>query len=166
MVWKDQVNVLDQARIFIVKDVNKREIDEIASAYRELFHAAGGGGLGLFTAVRLLRAVEQRIAEPLAEANINLYAQHVDRLDTGALVDLFRAEENACLLGTDALRDGVDVPGRSQNPAWFSTKSLARADDPAKADAPALVNLRRPAHPSASQAGFRQINRSANKACS
>ena len=44
---------------------------------------------------------------------ITLYAQHVDRLDTGALVDLFRAEENACLLGTDALRDGVDVPGRS-----------------------------------------------------
>jgi ATP-dependent DNA helicase DinG len=37
----------------------------------------------------------------------------VDRLDTGTLVDLFRAEENACVLGTDALRDGVDVPGRS-----------------------------------------------------
>jgi ATP-dependent DNA helicase DinG len=37
----------------------------------------------------------------------------MDRLDTGALVDLFRAEENACLLGTDALRDGVDVPGQS-----------------------------------------------------
>ena len=33
--------------------------------------------------------------------------------DTATLVDLFRAEENACLLGTDALRDGVDVPGRS-----------------------------------------------------
>ncbi|HEY1710443.1 MAG TPA: ATP-dependent DNA helicase [Rhizomicrobium sp.] len=103
----------EQSRIFIVRDVNKREIDEIASAYRELFLAAGGGGLGLFTAVRTLRAVEQRIAEPLSEAGINLYAQHVDRLDTGALVDLFRAEENACLLGTDALRDGVDVPGRS-----------------------------------------------------
>jgi ATP-dependent DNA helicase DinG len=102
-----------QSRIFIVRDVNRRDIDEVASAYRELFHAAGGGGLGLFTAVRTLRAVEQRVAEPLAEANINLYAQHVDRLDTGALVDLFRAEENACLLGTDALRDGVDVPGRS-----------------------------------------------------
>ncbi len=50
---------------------------------------------------------------PLTEAGLTLYAQHVDRLDTGALVDLFRAEENACLLGTDALRDGVDVPGRS-----------------------------------------------------
>jgi ATP-dependent DNA helicase DinG len=67
----------------------------------------------LFTAVRALRDTEARIAQPLADAGLSLYAQHVDRLDTGALVDLFRAEENACLLGTDALRDGVDVPGRS-----------------------------------------------------
>jgi ATP-dependent DNA helicase DinG len=103
----------EQSRIFIVRDVNRREIDQLASAFRELFLAAGGGGLGLFTAVRALRAVESRISAPLAEKGINLYAQHVDRLDTGALVDLFRAEENACLLGTDALRDGVDVPGRS-----------------------------------------------------
>ena len=80
---------------------------------RELFLAAGGGALGLFTAVRALRDTGSRIAEPLADAGLALYAQHVDRLDTGALVDLFRAEENACLLGTDALRDGVDVPGRS-----------------------------------------------------
>jgi ATP-dependent DNA helicase DinG len=78
-----------------------------------LFLAAGGGALGLFTAVRALRETAQRIAEPLAQAGLALYAQHVDRLDTGALVDLFRVEENACLLGTDALRDGVDVPGRS-----------------------------------------------------
>jgi ATP-dependent DNA helicase DinG len=103
----------EQARIFIVRDVNRRDIDQLAAAYRELFLASGGGALGLFTAVRALRQVENRISNPLAAAGINLYAQHVDRLDTGALVDLFRAEENACLLGTDALRDGVDVPGRS-----------------------------------------------------
>jgi ATP-dependent DNA helicase DinG len=42
-----------------------------------------------------------------------LLAQHADPLDTGTLVDIFRAEENACLLGTDAVRDGIDVPGRS-----------------------------------------------------
>ena len=93
--------------------MNRRDIDQIAAAYRELFLAAGGGALGLFTAVRTLRAVESRIAAPLAESGLTLYAQHVDKLDAGALVDLFRAEENACPLGTDALRDGVDVPGRS-----------------------------------------------------
>jgi len=97
----------------VIKDVNRRDFDQIGAAYRELFLAAGGGGLGLFTAVRTLRAVEQKIASSLAAAGIALYAQHVDKLDTGAMVDLFRAEENACLLGTDALRDGVDVPGRS-----------------------------------------------------
>jgi ATP-dependent DNA helicase DinG len=102
-----------QSRVFIVGDVNRRDLDALAAAYRELFIAAGGGALGLFTAVRALIAVERRISPELAEAGIALYAQHVDRLDTGALVDLFRSEENACLLGTDALRDGVDVPGRS-----------------------------------------------------
>ena len=103
----------DQARIFIVKDVVRRDPASLAAAMRELFLASGGGALGLFTAVRALRDTEMRIAQPLADAGLSLYAQHVDRLDTGALVDLFRAEENACLLGTDALRDGVDVPGRS-----------------------------------------------------
>ncbi len=109
----------DQARIYIVKDVNRRDADQVAAAFRELFLASDGGALGLFTAVRTLRAVEQRIAAPLADAGVTLYAQHVDKLDTGALIDLFRAEENACLLGTDALRDGVDVPGRSLRLAVF-----------------------------------------------
>jgi ATP-dependent DNA helicase DinG len=112
-------NYAEQSRIFIIKDVNRRDADQLAAAYRELFLASGGGALGLFTSVRNLRAVEARINAPLAEAGLNLYAQHVDRLDTGALVDLFRLEENACLLGTDALRDGVDVPGRSLRLAVF-----------------------------------------------
>ncbi|HWC63363.1 MAG TPA: ATP-dependent DNA helicase, partial [Rhizomicrobium sp.] len=103
----------DQARIFIIGDVARRDPDALAAAMRELFLASGGGALGLFTAVRALRDTEARIVQPLADAGIALYAQHVDRLDTGALVDLFRVEENSCLLGTDALRDGVDVPGRS-----------------------------------------------------
>lgn len=42
-----------------------------------------------------------------------LYGQHVDPVDTATLVDIFRDEMDACLLGTDAVRDGVDVPGDS-----------------------------------------------------
>ncbi len=102
-----------QARVIVVRDVDRRDADQLASAYRELFLAAGGGALGLFTAVRALRSVHARLVAPLSAAGLTLYAQHIDALDTGTLVDLFRAEENACLLGTDALRDGVDVVGRS-----------------------------------------------------
>jgi ATP-dependent DNA helicase DinG len=102
-----------QARVLVVRDIARGDSERLAAAYRELFLCAGGGGLGLFTSVRMLKAVHARIHGPLAEAHLTLYAQHIDALDTGTLVDLFRAEENACLLGTDALRDGVDVPGRS-----------------------------------------------------
>jgi ATP-dependent DNA helicase DinG len=77
------------------------------------FLAAGGGALGLFTAISRLRGVHARIAEKLEAAGLDLYAQHVDAMDNATLVDIFRAEEDACLLGTDAMRDGVDVPGRS-----------------------------------------------------
>ena len=101
------------SRVIVVNDVNREDMDQVAAAYRELFLASGGGALGLFTAIARLRAVHKRLARPLAQAGLPLYAQHVDPMDTGTLVDMFRAERDACLLGTDAVRDGVDVPGDS-----------------------------------------------------
>ncbi len=69
-----------------------------------------------------------RIAEPLDEAGLQLLAQHVDAMDTGTLIDIFRAEEDACLLGTDAVRDGVDVPGRSLRLIVFDRVPWPRPD--------------------------------------
>ncbi len=100
-----------QTRVFVVTDVKKNELEQAAAAYRVLFLAARGGALGLFTAIGRLRAAHRRLLEPLDAANIPLYAQHVDALNLATLIDIFRAEENSCLLGTDAVRDGVDVPG-------------------------------------------------------
>jgi len=117
-----------QTRVFVVTDIRRDEVAQVASAYRELFLAAGGGGLGLFTAIARLRAVHQRIAAPLEEAGIPLLAQHVDGMDTSTLVDIFRAEEDACLLGTDAVRDGVDVPGRSLRLIVFDRVPWPRPD--------------------------------------
>ncbi|MFY8141238.1 MAG: helicase C-terminal domain-containing protein, partial [Caulobacter sp.] len=83
---------------------------------------------GLFTAIRRLKAVHERIAAPLADKGLALYAQHVDPLEVGALVDIFRAEEDSCLLGTDAVRDGVDVPGRSLRLLVFDRMPWPRPD--------------------------------------
>jgi ATP-dependent DNA helicase DinG len=71
--------------------------------------------------------VHEQIAGPLADQGLALYAQHVDPLEVGALVDIFRAEEDACLLGTDAVRDGVDVPGRSLRLLVFRSHAVAAA---------------------------------------
>jgi ATP-dependent DNA helicase DinG len=117
-----------QARALVVTDVSRDDARQVAAAMRELFLAAGGGGLGLFTAIRRLKAVHEKIAAPLADKGLALYAQHVDPLEVGALVDIFRAEEDSCLLGTDAVRDGVDVPGRSLRLLVFDRAPWPRPD--------------------------------------
>jgi ATP-dependent DNA helicase DinG len=116
-----------QTRVLVVRDLN-RDQDLMAGAFRDLFVAAGGGALGLFTSIRALKATYRAIAGQLSAQGIPLYGQHVDALDTGSLVDLFRDDEDSCLLGTDALRDGVDVPGRSLRLVVFERVPWPRPD--------------------------------------
>ena len=98
-------------RLLIVTDIDRRNPAALAGAFAALIEASGGGALGLFTAIARLRVTHARIADRLAARGLPLLAQHVDPIDTGTLVDLFRADPHASLLGSDALRDGVDVPG-------------------------------------------------------
>lgn len=102
-----------RSEVIIVTDVKRGDMASLANAYARLIVAAQGGTLGLFTAIRRLRGVHARIADRLAREGLPLYAQHVDPIDTGTLVDIFRDDPRASLIGTDALRDGVDVPGHS-----------------------------------------------------
>ena len=117
-----------QTRAFVVTDVGPGEIPTLAAAYRELFLAAGGGALGLFTAISRLRAVHARLAPQLEEAGLTLLAQHMDAMDNATLVDVFRTEIDSCLLGTDAMRDGVDVPGRALRLVVFDRVPWPRPD--------------------------------------
>ena len=102
-----------QAKVFIVTDINRDDPDQVASAYRELFLASGGHALGLFTAIHRLKSTYHKLIEPITDAGLTLLAQHIDTMDTGTLVDIFRHQPKSILLGTDALRDGVDVPGEA-----------------------------------------------------
>ena len=102
-----QASPFDYAKntlVLVIIDVRKDDMAQVAAAFRELFMAAGGGALGIFTSIARLKDVHSKISSPLEHAGLPLYAQHVDDMDAGTLVDIFRAEENACLLGTDALR--------------------------------------------------------------
>ncbi len=102
-----------QSEVLIVTDIKRGDLPALAGAYARLIEAANGGTLGLFTAIRRLRSVQARIADRLAQIGLPLYAQHVDPLDPATLIDMFRDDPRASLLGTDALRDGIDVPGES-----------------------------------------------------
>ncbi|MCI5060757.1 MAG: ATP-dependent DNA helicase [Alphaproteobacteria bacterium] len=106
-------NYREQTKIFIVNDVPKNDLDQMAACYEALFKASNGGSIGLFTAISRLKYVHEKIKPALLNVHIPLYAQHADEMDIGTLIDIFREEENSCLLGTDAVRDGVDIPGNS-----------------------------------------------------
>ena len=101
------------SEVLIVNDIHQGDIASLSGAYARLIEAAEGGTLGLFTAIQRLKGVHARIADRLARTGLPLLAQHVDPIDAGTLVDIFRDDPRASLLGTDALRDGVDVPGES-----------------------------------------------------
>jgi ATP-dependent DNA helicase DinG len=88
------------SEVLIVTDLKRGDVAQLAGAYSRLIEAAGGGTLGLFTAIQRLKAVHARIADRLARAGLPLYAQHVDPIDTGTLVDIFRDDPRASLLGT------------------------------------------------------------------
>lgn len=103
----------EKTKIFILDDINKNDPRQLANAYQALFEASNGGALGLFTAIQRLKQVYEHMHIPLEKKGIPLYGQHIENIDTGTLIDMFREDENACLLGTDAVRDGVDVPGNS-----------------------------------------------------
>ncbi len=101
------------SEVVVVTDVKRGDLAQLAGAYARLIEAADGGTLGLFTSIQRLKSVHARIADRLARTGLPVHAQHVDPMDTGTLVDIFRDDPRASLIGTDALRDGVDVPGHS-----------------------------------------------------
>ena len=99
------------ARIFILNDIRRGDDNALSEAILKLTVAAGGGTLALFTAVRRLLKCRARLFPVLSELGYPLLSQHADGGDNAVLVDVFRETPNALLLGTDALRDGTDVPG-------------------------------------------------------
>lgn len=117
-----------QARAFVVTDVPKDDTLSVALAIQSLFMASKGGGLGLFTAISRLRAVHKLLKPALNEQGINLLAQHVDQWEVPDLISLFKSDPDSCLLGTDAVRDGIDVPGRALRLLVFDRLPWARPD--------------------------------------
>ena len=100
-----------QARIFIVNDITRERHQAVAAAMAELMIAANGGALGLFTSIQRLKNTYPELEKRLQAAGIPLHAQHLDAMSLQTLLQLFREDKISCLIGTDAVRDGVDVPG-------------------------------------------------------
>ncbi|MCL2672779.1 MAG: ATP-dependent DNA helicase [Alphaproteobacteria bacterium] len=116
------------ARVLIVNDVDKKDSGQVSAAISLLFNASGGGAIGLFTAITRLKSVYKQLGPWLERDGVDLYAQHVQDVSLSTLLDIFKAEEDSCLLGTDSLRDGIDVPGRSLRLLVFDRSPWSKPD--------------------------------------
>jgi ATP-dependent DNA helicase DinG len=121
-------NYAKSSEIIIVNDLDKNNIAQISNAYKDLFIASDGSALGIFTAISRLKSVKENISEALYNKKINLLSQHTDGIDPSTLIDIFRSDKKSCLLGTDAIRDGIDVPGESLKMIIFDRVPWPRAD--------------------------------------
>ena len=95
----------------MVNDIARERPQTIAAAMAELMKASKGGALGLFHLYSEAEKHPSRAGKRLQAAGIPLHAQHLDKMSLQTLLQLFREDKTSCLIGTDAVRDGVDVPG-------------------------------------------------------
>jgi DNA polymerase-3 subunit epsilon/ATP-dependent DNA helicase DinG len=84
----------------------------VEQAVLRLAQAAGGRTWVLFTSYDQLKRTSQSIGPLLARQNIRVYEQG-DGASANTLLENFRSDERAVLLGTRAFWEGVDVPGQA-----------------------------------------------------
>lgn len=99
-----------QSRVFVLTDI-AASAENASKAIGSLAGISGGSALAVFTAISRLKAVYNRLLPIVAEENLHLIAQHMEGVDVATLIDMFRTEPRSLLLGTDAVRDGIDIPG-------------------------------------------------------
>ena len=113
-------------------DRHRRQAGRHRRARRRLCAADRGGGRRRRSACSPrssgCSAVHARIADRLARDGLPLLAQHVDPIDTGTLVDIFRDDPRAVLLGTDALARRGRRAGRFAAAGGDGAGALAAAD--------------------------------------
>lgn len=106
-----------QALLCLPRDlpaVHDRPEEDVAPAVArflaDLSEVTGGRTLVLFTSHRLLREVHRLVRPQLERMDVCPYAQGIDGSRT-RLIEDFRSDPRAMLLGTASFWEGVDIPG-------------------------------------------------------
>jgi len=111
-------------------DPSSREfVDAVVDASLEHVHDTEGGAFVLFTSYGLLNGVADRLRPKLIEAGYTVLVQGVDG-PRSQLLQRFREDRNAVLLGTDSFWQGVDVQGDALRNVIITKLPFAVPDRP------------------------------------
>ncbi|HUY89787.1 MAG TPA: helicase C-terminal domain-containing protein [Pirellulales bacterium] len=128
-------NYREQARLVLVEGMpdptaNKRDYERKAiEMIRRYVAQTDGHAFVLFTSYEMLRQAAAELTPWLAERNLALYAQS-DGLPRSQMLERFKADPRAVLLGTDSFWQGVDVPGDALQMVIITKLPFAVPDRP------------------------------------
>jgi len=122
-------NFKEQSILYVATDLGDRRAPDaelkIADEIALLAEAAGGRTLALFTSRRAMQEAADRVADRIDHPILVQGAA-----TNTALVEQFRANEDACLFATMGMWQGLDVPGRSLSLVTIDRLPFGRPDDP------------------------------------
>ena len=84
-----------------------------ANSILQFFLASNGSAIAIFTAISRLKESFKTIIKPLKDRDINLMSPYINKVNVANLMEMFREDVKSCLVGSDSIRDGIDVPGES-----------------------------------------------------
>ena len=104
------------ALLYIANDIAEPNAHDFQSQLDRtlvgLCKASGGRTLVLFTSYAQLKRTSKNISGPLAKEDITVYEQG-EGASPNALLESFKSNERAILLGTRSFWEGVDIPGEA-----------------------------------------------------
>lgn len=107
--------------------LSARYLDDLARRVQEIVIRSEGGVLGLFTNVRALEEVHQRLSGALNRKFLLLRQGEEPRPQ---LLARFKQDGNAVLLGLDSFWEGIDVPGEALRTVIIARLPFEVPDDP------------------------------------
>jgi len=105
-----------QAKLILVREMpdpnrdKQRYEDSCVSAIKKYVARTDGRAFVLFTSYEMLSRVASELTAFLSDNNMGLYSQ-ADGAPRHQMLERFKANPRAVLLGTDSFWQGVDVPG-------------------------------------------------------
>ena len=123
-----------QAKVFVHKieppsggNFSPFYLDELVKRIYGIIEWSKGGALVLFTNARVMETVHQALAAQLGSTYLLLRQGQEPRQ---VLLEKFKADGNALLLGLDSFWEGIDVPGQALRTVIITRLPFEVPDDP------------------------------------
>lgn len=132
--WESPFDYGAQGVLYVPKNLplpNARDFNErFVEALLPLVQAAAGGVLVLCTTLRAVDRIAELLQDQFDDNDVERVLLRQGESSRGALLERFRAEKNAVLVGSASFWEGIDVPGDALTLVAIDKLPFAPPDDP------------------------------------